>query len=177
MALPRNWQKGGTVTSFVSTPQGVKVVQVPVQTWLQKAGVTATRPAQASQSGPTGSATAVGPTGDGVPVSSGARLHCSFGMAFGVLMVAAGGRAANINDGRGGVNIVPFGMCRSMSNPAVAAATAAAMGIVTPMPCVPATQRWSGGSSTEQSGGAPALHPGSTLMCAFGGQITVVTSS
>jgi hypothetical protein len=79
-------------------------------------------------------------------VCNGATLMCSFGVAPSVLTVLPLNRtltsnmpAANIMDHIPMVNIMPFGMCITPSNPAVAAATAAAMGVLTPMPCVPVT--------------------------------------
>ena len=47
------------------------------------------------------------------------------------------GSAANTADVAPMVNVPPFGMCQLISNPMVAAATAAALGVFTPMPCVP----------------------------------------
>ncbi|MGL4604236.1 MAG: hypothetical protein ACRCU9_08815 [Iodobacter sp.] len=35
------------------------------------------------------------------------------------------------------LNIMPIGTCMSPATPMVAAATAAAMGVLTPMPCIP----------------------------------------
>ena len=76
----------------------------------------------------------------------GATLQCSFGVAPSTLVVlpvnrvlCEGPLAANIMDHVPLVNIMPFGMCTSPANPQVAAATAAALGVPTPMPCVPAT--------------------------------------
>ena len=58
--------------------------------------------------------------------------------------------AANINDHIPMVNILPFGMCQSLANPMVAAATAAALGVLTPMPCIPVTPApWVPGSPTD----------------------------
>ncbi len=46
---------------------------------------------------------------------------------------------ANIMDNKQFVNIPPFAMCTNPANPTVAAATAAALGVLTPMPCIPCT--------------------------------------
>jgi hypothetical protein len=107
-------------------------------------------------------------------------LKCSFGQAPGSLMVlpASGVMTAvpdaNIMDNKPIVNIAPFGMCMSMANPAVAAATAAAMGALTPMPCVPVTAApWLPGSPTVLLGNMPALNNASKLMCMFGGVIEI----
>lgn len=79
-------------------------------------------------------------------VCASATLQCSFGAAPSMLNVlpvnrtlTGGMPAANIMDHIPLVNILPFGVCMSMANPMVAAATAAALGVLTPMPCIPAT--------------------------------------
>lgn len=110
----------------------------------------------------------------------GALLKCSFGMAPGSLVVLPTNRVltqtpdANIMDHVPMVNILPFGMCQSPANPAVAAATAAAMGVLTPMPCVPVTPApWAPGSATVMIANMPALNNSSKLMCAYGGVIEI----
>lgn len=118
----------------------------------------------------------------GMQVCMGASLMCSFGVAPSTLVVLPTNRvmtgtpAANIMDNKPIVNIPPFGMCTSMANPTVASATAAALGVLTPMPCVPATAApWVPGSPTVLIGNMPALNSDSKLMCNWGGviQITV----
>jgi hypothetical protein len=70
------------------------------------------------------------------------------------------------------VNIPPFGMCTSLANPTVAAATAAALGVLTPMPCVPVIPKpWAPGALRTMAGGQPALTYGSMCNCAWGGVI------
>jgi hypothetical protein len=110
-----------------------------------------------------------------------ATLTCTFGMApsaLGVLpvnRVLTGGQpAANIMDHAPFVNIRPFGMCMSVANPQVAAATAAALGVLTPMPCVPNTPApWVPGSPTALIGNQPGLNNMSKLMCMWAGVISV----
>jgi Domain of unknown function (DUF4280) len=119
----------------------------------------------------------------GVQVCMGAMMQCSFGVAPGSLIVlptnrvmAGGPPAATIMDHAPIVNIPPFGMCNSPSNPTVAAATAAAMGVLTPMPCVPATAApWVPGSPTVLIGNMPALNSDCKLMCTWGGVIQIVS--
>ena len=115
-------------------------------------------------------------------VCMGAMLKCSFGVAPSVLSVLPVNRemvngmpAANIMDHKPFVNIMPFGMCTTPSNPTVASATAAALGVLTPMPCVPVTAApWIPGSVKHLIGKMPALNNTSTCMCTWGGVITVV---
>ncbi len=114
-------------------------------------------------------------------VSATAMLQCTFGAAPSSLMVlptnrvmAEGPPAANIMDHIPMVNIMPFGVCSSIANPMVAAATAAAMGVLTPMPCIPATAApWVPGAPTVLIGNMPALDSVSKCMCSFGGVISV----
>jgi hypothetical protein len=118
-----------------------------------------------------------------IQVCMGAMLQCSFGVAPSSLVVlpenqvlAGGPPAANIMDGKPMVNILPFGMCSSIANPTVATATAAALGVLTPMPCVPVTPApWVVGAPTVLVGPAPALDNQSKLMCTWGGVIQIVT--
>jgi hypothetical protein len=73
-------------------------------------------------------------------------------------------------------NIMPFAMCITPSNPQVAAATAAAFGVLTPMPCIPViTAPWMPGSLTVRMGGQAALNNTCQLMCAWGGVITIAS--
>jgi hypothetical protein len=110
-------------------------------------------------------------------------LKCSFGTAPSTLSVLPTNAvqtqtpAANIMDYAPMVNIRPFGLCNSLANPTVAAATAAAMGALTPMPCVPATAApWVVGATTFLINSMPALNNTSTLMCTWGGVIQITNA-
>ncbi|MBN1334634.1 MAG: DUF4280 domain-containing protein [Deltaproteobacteria bacterium] len=117
----------------------------------------------------------------GMQVVSGAMLQCSFGTAPGTLTVLPVARvnsnkqpAATINDHLPGVNIAPFGMCNCPANPAVAVATTAAFGVLTPQPCMPVTTApWIPGVPTVMIGNKPALNDSCMLMCMWGGVITI----
>lgn len=115
-------------------------------------------------------------------VCNGAMLQCSFGVAPSSLTVLPTDRvmtssqpAATIMDFKPMVNIAPFGMCMSIANPQVAAATSAAMGVLTPMPCIPMTMApWTPGAATVTLGHKPSLDNNCTLMCTWAGVISVV---
>ena len=113
-------------------------------------------------------------------VCMGAVMQCTFGVAPSSLvptpkMVSTSYvDAANIMDYKPIANIPPFGMCNSPSNPTVAAATAAALGVLTPMPCVPNTPApWAPGSATVMLCNMPALNDTSKLNCIWGGVISI----
>jgi len=114
-------------------------------------------------------------------VSSGAILTCIQGLAPARLNILPLNRvmveekpAANIMDHIPIENIPSFGMCHSPANPEVAAATAAAMGVLTPMPCIPViVAPWMPGAERTHISGFPALHKTSTCECCWGGRIRI----
>ncbi len=116
-------------------------------------------------------------------VVSGAMLQCSFGAAPCSLVILPTNRvmcstpAANIMDHIPMVNIPGFAMCTSLANPTVASATAAALGVLTPMPCIPClVAPWITGSPTVLIGKMPALNNSSTLMCMWAGSISIASA-
>jgi hypothetical protein len=111
----------------------------------------------------------------GNQVVTGATLQCSLGTvpatfsATGAKVKAttAGGVVTDVTPS----NVPAFGLCTSLSNPQVAAASSA--GPVVPQPCVPVLKPWSPGSSTVTIGGVAALDSSSQCSCSWGGAISV----
>ena len=105
-------------------------------------------------------------------VCTGAMLQCSFGAAPSTfnasgIQVSTGSPVGVVTDITP-VNIIPFGLCVSPSNPAVAAA----LGI--PQPCVPVVPApWSPGSLQVTIDEVSALDDSCECMCTWGGVITV----
>jgi hypothetical protein len=115
----------------------------------------------------------------GQVVVTGAMMTCSFGVAPAPLnatptgVMASGLPAATIMDMVPMDNIPTFGMCNTITNPEVASATAAALGVLTPMPCVPATVTpWAPGAVSVTITGMPALTNECMCNCMWGGVIT-----
>ena len=114
-------------------------------------------------------------------VCNGAQLQCSMGTTPGTFTVlpenlvnAVNNPAATIMDNIPMKNVLPFGMCTTLSNPQVAAATSAAQGVLTPQPCIPVIAApWTPGAATVMVSNKPALNSSSTCMCNWGGAITV----
>jgi hypothetical protein len=111
-------------------------------------------------------------------VVNGAMMTCTFGSmpaTFGVLphtVVSANMPVGVITDNKPFVNIKPFGPCKSLAFPATASATAAALGALTPMPCVPNTPApWVLGAPTVLVNNMPALNDTACLTCIWGGMI------
>lgn len=113
----------------------------------------------------------------GAPVVvSGAMLQCDQGS---MISFQASGECYGCNRPIGTIrdmaamNLSPAGMCRSMANPAVSAATAAAGGVLTPQPCSPVpVGTWLNPGKILLKGG-PCLTAQSTLACAYAGVISV----
>lgn len=113
-------------------------------------------------------------------VTTGALAKCTMGIAPGPLtfipapVVGGPVQAGKITDIIPLLNVPSFGLCTSILNPVVAAATAAALGVLVPMPCIPApTGPWSAGSSAVFLGGVSMLDSASMLNCAYAGVITI----
>ena len=112
-----------------------------------------------------------------IQVCTGATLQCSFGTAPSTF--AASGVETTATAAAGVVtdvtpsNVPPFGLCNSLANPQVAAATTAASGALTPQPCQPVLSPWTPGSAEVTIGNVPALDDSSQCSCAWGGAVTV----
>lgn len=116
----------------------------------------------------------------GIVVVSGATAVCPFGTTPVTINASSqnaclGGSnpVATIMD----VSLSSFGMCSSLANPQVAAATAAALGVLTPQPCafVPAGT-WGAGKPNVLIGGKAVLTNDSCIHCAMGqGRISIVS--
>lgn len=112
-------------------------------------------------------------------VAATAVTTCSFGLMPCPLVVIPstvmieGKPAATIMDNKP-PNLATFGMCTSLSNPVVAAATAAALGALTPMPCLPVIAApWVPPAAQTLIGGKPALAAGAQSMCNWGGVVQI----
>ncbi len=116
-------------------------------------------------------------------VVNAAMLSCTMGLGppmpltaipRGTPVTAGGQPVATIADAIPMANIPTFGMCNSPANPAVIAATAAALGVHTPMPCLPVPiGAWAPGSSVVMLGGVPVLTAPSTCQCSWAGTISI----
>lgn len=112
-----------------------------------------------------------------------ATLTCSMGTTPSTFTGACakvnvqGKPAGTVMDHKPMANVAPFGLCRSLANPVVAAATSAAMGTLTPQPCIPATMTpWSPGSAKVRLTEKPALRDSDRLVCSWAGQIQVTNA-
>ncbi|MER6559221.1 DUF4280 domain-containing protein [Streptomyces sp. NPDC001027] len=116
----------------------------------------------------------------GLLVTATALVSCSSGSAPATLSVPPGpvlchGKpVATVQAVVPQLNIPSFGMCNNPGNPVVAQATAAANGVLTPMPCMPVTPApWQPGSSTVLVAGQPALTQSSKCACQWGGTVQI----
>ena len=110
-----------------------------------------------------------------------AQCMCTMGTAPAPLKVtsqatvlASGKPCGTIQDAQAFANIGPFGMCISLANPAVASATAAALGVLTPQPCTPVPAGcWIPTKPKILIGGKPCLASDCKMMCAYAGSISI----
>lgn len=111
-----------------------------------------------------------------------AKIRCTQGALPSLLVVpdnspimADGKPGATVDDYKPMQNIITFGMCKSLSNPQVSAATSAALGVLTPQPCIPATnQQWKPGAPFAVAQEVNVLSSDSTCDCQWGGTIDIL---
>lgn len=115
-------------------------------------------------------------------VCGGTPISCSFGAAPSTLNIApengviGNAPIACITDNAVMKNVSTFGMCTSLGNPQVASATAAALGVLTPQPCMPALAApWAPPVPNVLIGTTPAIDMSSQLMCSYGGIIKLIS--
>jgi len=109
---------------------------------------------------------------------TGGMMQCSFGMAPSTFVATHRTTATSYMDA-GNImdfvpiqNIPPFDPGAEAGRREAFAATAAALGVLTPMPCVPVpTGPWVTGAPTVLLDNFPALNNSSKLMCAWAGVI------
>ncbi|MDR1334520.1 MAG: DUF4280 domain-containing protein [Holosporaceae bacterium] len=114
-------------------------------------------------------------------VCTGAIAMCPFGVAPTPLtflpasmVMGAAGPMGSCSDCVPFLNIIPFGVCSSILNPTTASLTAAAMGVLTPGPCIPTPAgTWIPTKPTVMSKMGPMLTSDSMLICAYGGVIKI----
>lgn len=117
----------------------------------------------------------------GMQAVCGSLVSCCMGAAPASLMVlpinfdmTMSMPAATIMDHIPFLNILPFGVCISLGNPMVLAATIAALGVLVPMPCIPMTLApWAPGSPMVMLSNKPVLNNASILPCMWGGVIQI----
>ena len=111
----------------------------------------------------------------------GANLLCTMGTTPAPLKVTSqskvlsqGKPSGTIQDAMAMSNVGPFGMCTSLANPAVASATAAALGVLTPQPCVPMPAgTWIPTKPKVLIEGKPCLTQDCKMMCSYAGSISI----
>lgn len=114
---------------------------------------------------------------------AGSMLKCNFGNAPGPFQTLAlpGKPQSNgvpigvAQDTVPVVNIPVFGMCSCPANPQVASATAAAAGVLTPMPCIPVTAAtpWQPAAARDTFQGIPLVTIKCKCLCQWGGEVSV----
>lgn len=114
-------------------------------------------------------------------VVQGAKLKCTFGSQESTFQVPVDHKIyinnkpqGNMMDFKPMMNIMPFGLCSSLANPTVAAATAAASGVLQKMPCIPATVTpWFNVKMDVLLEYFPAMLDSSKTMCMWCGMISI----